>query len=167
MSTGTPILGGLTTTQAILGCAGMSAGDISDQRLMATQIEDELELKLYKKLPNWLELYDAGMDDFAPAPARMITKALKNYAKYLGAITLAAKWLGFKKMSSDGKVRNDRFDRMDLEKMQTNLEAQAAEAWALLAELIDPDVYANRPAPTFFGVSSPITDPVTDMDEGV
>lgn len=160
---GISLLNGLTDTQAILGCAGLTSGDVSDSRLMLSLIEDDLQLNLYARLPQYQALLAASELPDATPQQKMIGLALRNYVKWDGASILAARWGVFKKMMSDGKVRNDRFDRMDLADLQANVEAQRARYWAILIGAIEerPQAYA---VPTFFGKATPVTDPVTDLE---
>lgn len=161
----TAVLGGITNTQAILGCAGMSAGDISDARLLASDIDEDLMLIMFDRLPEFEAYWQAGQDPAADAAAKRLSSAVSMCARWEGAAILASRWLGFKQLSSDGKVRNDRFDRMDLSKMQANIEAGRARAWNLLFGLLDPDARPVYAIPTFFGKVEPDTDPVVDVDD--
>lgn len=158
------VLQGMTDTQAILGCAGMSSGDISDARLMASQIEDDLMLIMFDRLPEFETLWQLGsLPDSTPEQKRVAT-AISTCAKWEGAALMASRWLTFKQLVTDGKVRNDRFGSMDLKEMQANIEAGRLRAWGFLLKLMDPDNPPTVAVPNFFGKVTPLTDPVTDTD---
>lgn len=118
------ILGGITNTQAILGAAGLSHGDIPDDRLMLSGVEDDLQLDLYTKLPTYQDLVDAGAAPGATPAEKMLALAINNYAKWFLAALLCSRWNAIVQLKTDGKTRADRFDRMDLVAMQANAEAR-------------------------------------------
>lgn len=159
------ILGGITNTQAVLGAAGLSHGDIPDDRLMLSGVEDDLQLNLYSKLPTYQELVDAGEASGASPAEKMMALAIKNYAKWFLAALLCSRWNAIVQLKTDGKTRADRFDRMDLTAMQANAEAQRDRAWALIVGMLPEDQKPTVVTFTPFGVSSPTTDPVTDLEE--
>ena len=159
------ILGGITNTQAILGAAGLSHGDIPDDRLMLSGVEDDLQLDLYTKLPTYQDMVDAGAAPGATPAEKMLALAIKNYAKWFLAALLCSRWNAIVQLKTDGKTRADRFDRMDLVAMQANAEAQRDRAWALIVGLLPDDIKPVVVAFTPFGISSPTTDPVTDLEE--
>ena len=159
------ILGGITNTQAVLGAAGLSHGDIPDDRLIGSGVEDDLQLDLYTKLPTYQSLVDAGAASGATPAEKMMALAIKNYAKWFLAALLCSRWNAIVQLKTDGKTRADRFDRMDLAAMQANAEAQRDRAWAVIAGML-PD--SQKPAVvnfTPFGVSSPTADPVTELED--
>lgn len=160
---GLPILD-LTDTQAVLGCAGLSRGDVSHENLLASRLEDDLAVKLAAKVPNYQAHIDAA-EGASPTPQQqMLALAIKNYARWLCAAQLAGRWGLYKQLISDGKTRNDRFDRMDLSLMQANIKAELGQAWALLLPLLPEGERPVRTVPKLFGISSPTTDPVTDTE---
>lgn len=159
------ILGGITNTQAVLGAAGLSHGDIPDDRLMLSGVEDDLQLDLYQKLPNYQDLVDAGAATGATPAAKMLALAIKNYAKWFLAALLCSRWNAIVQLKTDGKTRADRFDRMDLSAMQANAEAQRNRAWATIVGLLPDDQKPVAVKFTPFGISSPTVDPVTDLEE--
>ena len=164
MSEGLSILK-LTDTEAVLVSAGLSSrGDIRPVSLIDSGIEDDLELDLYKRIPSYPAIMSAGEDD-AATPLQSITlKALKTYAKWFCAALVCMRWNAIAQLASDGKTRRDRFDRMDLSLMQANAEKMRDKALATLVGLLpDLDKPVTR-VPTLFGLSSPTTDPVTDLD---
>ena len=77
-----PILDSLTDTQAVLSCAGLSAGDVGDSRLIASGLEDDLSIHLHLKLPTYKALVDAGRDPAATDDAKLILLAISNYARW-------------------------------------------------------------------------------------
>ena len=158
-----PILNDLTDTQAVLSCAGISAGDVSDNRLIASGLEDDLSLHLHLKLPTYASLVEAGAEPGATDEAKLIATAIRNYAKWYCASIVISRWMYFKQLISDGKTRNDRFDRMDLKAAQENIDKGKANALAILAQLL-PELFPVAAIPTFFGLSLPTTDPVTDLE---
>lgn len=91
--------------------------------------------------------------------------AIKNYAKWFLAALLCSRWNAIVQLKTDGKTRADRFDRMDLTAMQANAEAQRDRAWALIVGMLPEDQKPTVVTFTPFGVSSPTTDPVTDLEE--
>ena len=159
------ILGGITNTQAVLGAAGLSHGDIPDDRLMLSGVEDDLQLDLYSKLPTYQALVDAGEASGASPAEKMMALAIKNYAKWFLAALLCSRWNAIVQLKTDGKTRADRFDRMDLTAMQANAEAQRDRAWALIVSMLPEDQKPTVVTFTPFGISSPTTDPVTDLEE--
>lgn len=159
------ILGGITNTQAVLGAAGLSHGDIPDDRLMLSGVEDDLQLDLYSKLPTYQALVDAGEASGASPAEKMLALAIKNYAKWFLAALLCSRWNAIVQLKTDGKTRADRFDRMDLTAMQANAEAQRDRAWALIVGMLPEGQKPTVVTFTPFGVSSPTTDPVTDLEE--
>lgn len=159
------ILGGITNTQAVLGAAGLSHGDIPDDRLMLSGVEDDLQLNLYSKLPTYQALVDAGEASGASPAEKMLALAIKNYAKWFLAALLCSRWNAIVQLKTDGKTRADRFDRMDLTAMQANAEAQRDRAWALIVGMLPEAQKPTVVTFTPFGVSSPTTDPVTDLEE--
>lgn len=159
------ILAGVTNTQAVLLAAGLDHGDIPDASLIASGVEDDLALHLFQKLPNYEALVQAGDDPAAQPLDKMLARAIKNYAKWFLAALLCSRWNAIIQLKSDGKTRGDRFDRMDLAVMQANTEANRDRAWATLIALLpeaDRPVRAER---VFFGLSSPATDPVTELED--
>lgn len=158
-----PILDSLTDTQAVLSCAGLSAGDVGDSRLIASGLEDDLSIHLHLKLPTYKALVDAGRDPAATENAKLILLAISSYARWYCASMVISRWMYFKQLISDGKTRNDRFDRMDLSKAQANIDQGLGRADSNLAQLL-PDLFPVAPGFTFFGLASPGTDPVTDLD---
>ena len=159
------ILGGITNTQAVLGAAGLSHGDIPDERLMLSGIGDDLQLHLYSKLPNYEALVAAGEDPSATVPDKMLALAIKNFAKWFLAALLCSRWNAIVQLKTDGKTRADRFDRMDLAAMQGNAEANRDRAWAMIISLLPVDERPTVTPFTPFGISSPTTDPVTDLED--
>lgn len=159
------ILGGITNTQAVLGAAGLSHGDVPDDRLMLSGVEDDLQLNLYSKLPTYQALVDAGEASGASPAEKMMALAIKNYAKWFLAALLCSRWNAIVQLKTDGKTRADRFDRMDLTAMQANAEAQRDRAWALIVGMLQEAQKPTVVTFTPFGISSPTTDPVTDLEE--
>lgn len=163
MAAGIPILD-LTDTQAVLGCAGLTRGDVSDERLFASKLEDDLQILLYNRLPTYKELVEAGDASGADVKDQMISLAIKNVARWACANMLAKRWMLFKQLISDGKTRNDRFDRMDLGQMQANIAGELSNAWGALNKLLPDDTKVSWNRPTFIGKSELEIDPITDFE---
>lgn len=161
---GLAILNGITDTRAVLGAAGLSIGDVSDARLMESIPEHDLQLVLYRKLPDYQARLIAAEDSQADLRTQMMAVAIKNYAKWVLAAMLCGRWNYLIQLSTDGKTRQDRFDRMDLSAMQANAEAQRDGAWQAIVDLLPEDERPTVRNPVFFGVSSPSIDPVTDTE---
>lgn len=164
MAAGLPILNGLTDTRAVLGAAGLSIGDVSDARLMESIPEDDLQLELYGRLPDYQTYLAAAEAPGADLPTQMLGVAIRNYAKWVVAALLCARWLYLIQLSTDGKTRQDRFDRMDLAAMQANANAQRDKAWAGLVALLPESVRPVATVPVLFSVSTPSIDPVVDTE---
>lgn len=163
MTAGIPILD-LTDTQAVLGCVGLTRGDVSDERLFASRLEDDLKMNLYSRLPAYEALVAAGEDPSADPKDAMIALGIKNVARWSCAAMLARRWMLFKQLMSDGKTRNDRFDRMDLKAMQANIEGELSKAWGLLIALLPDDQKPTWKTPTLIGAIGLLVDPITDFE---
>ena len=157
-------LAGLVDAEAVLTSAGLTTGDISISRLASSGIEDDLILHLIQVLPDYQTILDLGVSLSASPTARNTAIALKNYAKWYCASILAGRPALYKQLASDGKTRNDRFDRMNFAEQKKWIDETKASAWSALVGL-----GALPPTPVssgnvFFGKSTPSYNPVTDLE---
>ena len=161
---GAVTIANLTDAQAVLGCVGLSIADVSEERLVTSNLEDDLTLRLMRKLPNYEVLVTAGDDPAATTEQKLIAKAIRNVAKWIGAALVVKRWLYFKQLMSDGKTRHDRFDRMDLTKLQANVEGELATAWSLLNNLLPSDGKLTTTVLNVMGKATPTINPITDFE---
>lgn len=163
MAGGVDILG-LTDTDEALSAAGLTATDTRHATIMESQPDADLELDLIEKVPTYDQIIAQGTDPAATPQQIRIYKALKNYAKWFVAVLLCERWNAIVQLKSDGKTRMDRFDRMDLSAMLALAVARRNQALGLIYKiepLLTPTVQRYTP----FGVSAPVYDPVTMLDE--
>ena len=157
----------LTDTAAVLASAGLSSrGDVRPETVIESGIEADLLLTLGTKVPTYEKIISEGNLADADNQQKLRLLALKNYAKWFCAALMCSRWLMLKQLASDGKTRADRFDRMDLNQMQANAERQRGVALGMLYKTLPTADVPARTMPTLLGVSTPATDPVTDIDAG-
>ena len=157
-------IAGLVTAEAVLTCAGLTVSDMSIPRLLNSGVGEDLELHLSSAVPNYLTLFSAAAAPGASQQTRNISLALKNYAKWYCAATLAGIPSLYKQLVSDGKTRNDRFDRMDFSAQLANITAKKLEAWTVLQENLTTDPEVVSVVPVFMSKVEPTYNPITDLD---
>lgn len=160
-------IAGLTDSAAVIASTGLSTrGDVRHETVVEMDLESDLLLALAVKVPTYERITAEGLEPTATPEQQLRLRALKNYAKWLCAVIFVSRWLSIMQLKSDGKTRADRFDRMDLSRMQENIVAQRGKALATLYRLIPAE---DRPATRTsipLGLSLPSSDPVTDIDSG-
>ena len=149
-----------TTTEAIRGCLGIDADDCTDNFI----VDSNLELEILADLSDWLSthatIFSDGNASGATGEEKLLRDYLVLYSQWFGATEMAARFLTFPQIVTDGKNQMNRFAKMDLEKVMGMAAQRMAKYRNKLDELVNGAVTG-----TFnpLKVSIPDYDPVTGV----
>lgn len=126
-----------TSTNKIRSSLGLTAQDVSDEQLLARDLDKELSIDLASWLPTHAVLYSAGTAVDATAQEQIIADALVLYSMYFCALLeLHALRLAAPQQVSDGKNSLGRFTPMDWQRLETTLASRAEFYKGQLQELV-------------------------------
>jgi hypothetical protein len=157
------ILSNLVLFSEIRSAAGVSELEISDEQLLASGLEQELDLEMSSWMPvseSWDTVYSEGNSPTATQLQKHKLYALSLYGKYLSAyLVCQSGTMKFAKSISDSSNKIERFP-WDNPSLLADLLAQANKYRRRFLLLIG-EADGQFVAATFAGSSTPDFDPVT------
>lgn len=147
-----------TTSDKILGMAGLSSDDVSDAFLVSSSLDKVLSVELFSWLPDHASVY---VEDTVSTTAQLRNNSdcLVLWCSYYGASRVLDAALTIKAKETDGKNAFERFATTDLLKLAEAARKQAGVYRQTLLTALDTTV-APTPMAALVG-SSPSFDPVT------
>lgn len=148
-----------TNTAAIRGCLGIDAQDCTDDMIITSNLELELEVDLDGWLPTHAAIYDAGKVSTATADERHQLNLLQLYAQWFCAFEMVSRQLLVPQIVTDGKNQMNRFG-IDLKEAKAEAAARMAKYRGLLDEEVNGATAVS--ALPLVAISTPAYDPVTN-----
>lgn len=149
-----------TDTSAVRGAIGLTDNEVTDDMIVDSRLDLELESDLYEWLPTHEDVWEAGSAVAATADEKMQKTWLRLYSKWFVASKLAAMILAMPQMISDGKAEMRRFQQLDLQKVLDNAIAEMMKYRDKLDAAVNGSTVGT--APTLVGLATPSYDPVTN-----
>lgn len=154
----TPVL---TTTEAVRAALGVDPTDISDQKILNSEIDQELSLQLGTWLKDWRIKLQPPSGASSEAEVTVYW-ALRSYCKWLAAASIADAPTTIIQLYGDGKAQMRRFTNFDWNTLAETCRAKAEGYKAMVASLVGEDYIAPGESLQVLGVVSPSYDPVTN-----
>lgn len=154
----TPVL---TTTEAVRAALGVDPTDISDQKILNSEIDQELSLQLGTWLKDWRIKLQPPSGASSEAEVTVYW-ALRAYCKWLAAASIADAPTTIIQLYGDGKAQMRRFTNFDWSTLAESCRAKAEGYKAMVASLVGEDYIAPGESLQVLGVVSPSYDPVTN-----
>jgi hypothetical protein len=144
-----------TTTEAIRGSLGIDANDCPDNLM----IDSNIELELLVDLDGWLSthatIFSTGNTSGSTAEEKLLKDYVILYSQWFCATEMAARFLTFPQIVTDGKNQMNRFSKLDLERVKDMAAERMAKYRNLLDELVNGAV---------IGVFNPVAISIPDYD---